>query len=113
MRNLIIVVVLLLVAVLAWQFWPTPKSPPPVADDSTLRTTQQGQVVGFKTASGALAWFGLPFAEPPIGDLRWRAPRPPISWSGRRDALQVGNMCVQFPSLLSGGTAARGSAPVG
>jgi para-nitrobenzyl esterase len=43
---------------------------------------------------------GIPFAAPPIGDLRWEAPQPAASWTGVRQATQFGNACVQppFPS---------------
>ncbi|MAE95474.1 MAG: hypothetical protein CL910_12505, partial [Deltaproteobacteria bacterium] len=47
-------------------------------DPSTLRTTRLGSVVGGVTPSGAHAWRGIPFAEPPVGDLSWRAPRPVV-----------------------------------
>ena len=36
--------------------------------------------------TGATVYRGVPFAAPPIGDLRWRAPRPPIAWEGVRKA---------------------------
>nr|AHJ81324.1 carboxylesterase [Locusta migratoria] len=38
---------------------------------------------------------GIPFAEPPIGDLRFKAPQSPASWTGTRDALQYGSECPQ------------------
>jgi para-nitrobenzyl esterase len=43
----------------------------------------------------------MPFAEfrtraPPVGNLRWKAPQPPLSWSGTRDASSFGNVCPQF-----------------
>jgi hypothetical protein len=37
---------------------------------------------------GVLAFKGIPFADPPVGDLRWHAPQPPQAWSGVRDATQ-------------------------
>jgi len=112
MRKLPVIVVVLIAAGLAYTFWPKHKEPPPVADPTTQRTTPLGPVVGFVDASGAHAWLGLPFAAPPIGDLRWKAPRAPQPWTEVRDALANGNMCVQFPSLLSGGST-KSKAPVG
>jgi para-nitrobenzyl esterase len=70
--------------------------PRPVADAATTRTVAQGAVVGFATEYGAHAWRGLPFAEPPTGELRWRAPRPPKPWTGTREALDFGPACPQF-----------------
>lgn len=42
-----------------------------------------------------LAWHGLPYAQPPVGDLRWRAPEPVQDWTGVRDATQRHSECVQ------------------
>ncbi len=73
--------------------------PPPepiVADPDTRRSTALGDVVGFRSKAGAHVWRGLPFAEPPVGELRWRAPRPAEPWSGTREALEWGSSCVQF-----------------
>jgi para-nitrobenzyl esterase len=39
---------------------------------------------------------GIPFAAPPIGNLRWRPPAPPLAWSGIRDASMFGNACPQM-----------------
>jgi para-nitrobenzyl esterase len=40
------------------------------ADAATLRRTGSGDVVGFVTPAGAHAWLGIPFARPPVGELR-------------------------------------------
>jgi para-nitrobenzyl esterase len=42
-----------------------------------------------------IAFKGLPFAAPPIGDLRWRAPAPVVPWQGVRDASKAGPACPQ------------------
>jgi len=73
-----------------------PQEPPRVGDPATLRSIGQGQLIGFSTAEGAHAWQGIPYAEPPIGDLRWRSPQPPEPWTGTLDALAYGPSCVQF-----------------
>jgi para-nitrobenzyl esterase len=46
---------------------------------------------------GIRVFRGIPFAAPPVGDLRWRAPRPVEPWSGVRDATDFGNICIQPP----------------
>jgi para-nitrobenzyl esterase len=40
----------------------------------------------------------IPYAAPPVGDLRWRPPQAAVSWSGTRDASQFGDTCPQ-PNL--------------
>ena len=41
------------------------------------------------------AFLGIPYAAPPIGDLRWLPPQPPAGWSGVLDATKAGNQCAQ------------------
>lgn len=55
------------------------------ADPATVRRLPEGEVVGGLGRYGAQAWFGIPFAKAPVGDLRWRAPRPAEPWSGVRE----------------------------
>jgi para-nitrobenzyl esterase len=40
---------------------------------------------------------GIPYAAPPVGDLRWKPPQPPASWQGVREAKEFGNACLQTP----------------
>ena len=47
--------------------------------------------------SPLLIFRGIPFAAPPVGDLRWRAPQPVAPWSGIRDATRFGPRCMQQP----------------
>ena len=60
-------------------------------------TVAQGVLVG-READGVRSFKGVPYARPPVGDLRWRAPRPAEPWSGDRDAGQVGAICIQPPA---------------
>lgn len=91
-----------------------PAAPPrPVPDPASRRTTQSGQVVGFVGRYGSHVWLGIPYAKPPVGPLRWRAPQPPEPWSGTRDALTFPNPCPQYASRMGGVTGARPGTPVG
>lgn len=47
--------------------------------------------------SGIVVFRGVPFAKPPVGDLRWREPQPPESWTGVRPAENFGPRCMQRP----------------
>ncbi|WP_298877703.1 carboxylesterase family protein [uncultured Bradyrhizobium sp.] len=56
----------------------------------TVRT-QAGQVRGAaRDGNGVLAFKGIPYAAPPVGPLRWRAPQAPKPWTGVRDAVTFG-----------------------
>lgn len=48
-------------------------------------------------ASGVRAFKGVPFAEAPTGELRWKEPQPVKSWKGVRQALKFGPRCMQAP----------------
>ena len=48
-----------------------------------------------KTYPGILAFEGIPFAAPPVGDLRWRPPAPVEAWDGVREATAPGSICMQ------------------
>ena len=85
------------------------RKPEPVADPTTQRVTASGPVVGTKGAYDNDMWRGIPFAQPPVGDLRWRAPQPPTPWTDTRAALQFSAPCTQFASRLGGVPGAEGS----
>lgn len=68
----------------------------PLAAAAQEVTLETGQVRGV-ASEGVSAWLGLPFAAPPTGSLRWRAPQPAAPWSGVRDATTYGSDCMQAP----------------
>lgn len=59
-------------------------------------TTTQGKALGKLIRNGTQkAVLGLPYAAPPVGDLRWKAPQPALRWVGVRDATKFGARCEQ------------------
>jgi para-nitrobenzyl esterase len=96
---------LLVVAVaIATYLWPALSHKPEVRapDPATLRDTQAGRVIGSSDADNTYAWLGIPFAAPPLGDLRWRAPRPVEHWQDLRETIAFRDPCVQLSGPLDG-----------
>ncbi len=60
-------------------------------------TISHGTVSGvFDDATGVHSFKGIPFAAPPVGDLRWKAPQPVPPWSGTREAVRFGPRAMQL-----------------
>jgi para-nitrobenzyl esterase len=57
--------------------------------------TSGGAVRGVEVAEGVVVWRGIPYAAAPVGELRWRPPRPAAPWDGVRDATAYGNKAIQ------------------
>jgi para-nitrobenzyl esterase len=55
-------------------------------DAGTLRGTYSGSTIAFR---------GIPYARPPVGELRWESPLPAIPWQGVKEATQPGSACTQ------------------
>lgn len=76
------------------------------ADARTVTaTTHDGDLRGVE-GDGVRAFLGVPFARPPVGALRWRAPQPVEPWRGERDATRIGPDCTQAigkRAILGGG----------
>ena len=62
--------------------------------DPLLVVTDTGPVRGI-AGDGIRSFLGIPYAAPPVGALRWRAPQPVEPWTDERDATQPGNPCPQ------------------
>ena len=70
----------------------------PLASAQVVQTAQ-GKVSGMKAPDSTVSVFkGIPFAAPPVGDLRWHAPLPPASWQGTRKATEFAASCMQTKS---------------
>jgi para-nitrobenzyl esterase len=68
----------------------------------TVVRVAQGDLAGIPSQpySPILVFKGIPYAAPPTGDLRWREPQPPASWSGVRDATHYGAVCTQVDGSI-------------
>jgi para-nitrobenzyl esterase len=65
------------------------------AADEQVRT-ESGMVIGTTSADGNIRIFkGIPFAAPPIGDLRWKEPQRVLAWKGVKTATEFGARCMQ------------------
>ena len=60
-------------------------------------TTANGPVEGIRSENGIQVFRGIPFAAPPVGDLRWKPPQPVKNWTGVRRADKFGPHCMQRP----------------
>jgi para-nitrobenzyl esterase len=58
---------------------------------------EQGTLEGIVLPSGIQNYKGIPFAQPPVGELRWKAPQTPKKWSGVRKANTFGSNAMQKP----------------
>jgi para-nitrobenzyl esterase len=67
-----------------------------IQSSPTVVQTQHGAVQGVATSNGLYAFRGIPYAAPPVGNLRWKDPQAPSSWKGVRDASTFGNVCAQI-----------------
>jgi len=70
--------------------------------DDSLRAVETGLLVGYSDRHDSHAYRGIAFAKPPVGDLRWKAPRSPEPWTGTHKALTDGDSCVQFWGVIAG-----------
>jgi para-nitrobenzyl esterase len=66
--------------------------------DRKVVNTQYGSVSGYAPDANTWQWLGIPYAQPPIGDLRWKPPRVPVEWKGVRDAIAWGDQAAQYPA---------------
>jgi para-nitrobenzyl esterase len=70
-------------------------APAKAAGSDPIVTITTGQLRGSFTSTGGAAFKNIPFAQPPVGNLRWHEPQPAKAWSGVRDATAMGPMCHQ------------------
>jgi para-nitrobenzyl esterase len=85
------------------------------AQSPAERRTEFGIVVGSEESAttGTYAWKGVPYAKPPVGELRWKAPVDPKPWTAPRPTQQFGNACVQYGRTYGPGANNRYDATIG
>lgn len=81
----------------------------PAAADPVRVHTVGGLLIGEERADGSQAFLGVPFARPPVSDLRWKPPQPMPSWEGERAARASGPACLQTSRGWNAADAARAS----
>ncbi|MDG1909235.1 MAG: carboxylesterase family protein [Pseudomonadales bacterium] len=114
--STLVVIVAVLVAFLGYKFSQSGDDygeQRQLADPETIRKTAYGDVVGFLDISESHTWMGIPFATPPVGDLRWRAPVEPALWQGTLDALKASDRCKQIGSVSESRPREEHGKPIG
>ena len=68
-------------------------------DATDVLKISSGRISG-EERDGVRSYKGIPFAAPPVGDLRWKPPQPVKPWDGVRDCTKFGTVCPQPKSIL-------------
>src|SRR5215475_7900000 len=83
MKTILATILVVIVGISAW-----------AGSGPTVKITG-GQIRGALLDKGGAVFKGIPYAQPPVGDLRWREPIPVKPWSGVRDATAFSPVCSQ------------------
>lgn len=87
MKNLFLIVSIILISITSC-----------VAGENPVLKIEGGKIQGIPTkVPGVSVFKGIPYAAPPVGDLRWKSPQPVISWTGVKVADTYGPAAVQPP----------------
>jgi len=100
-RLLIILAVLAALAATAYYglIWMITKPAPPLQEGPVVELAQGEIQSGVDRDNPEILQInGIPFAAPPVGDMRWRAPHPALGWTGVRDGTVFGAECFQARS---------------
>lgn len=79
----------------------SPTVPPatPAAPDLTVAVTTEGKVAG-TPGTDVISFLGIPYAQPPVGALRWAPPQPPAAHTDTLQAAAYGSACLQAPGAV-------------
>ncbi len=104
MKKTIFLILVVLLAALIVYFWPGSSSEKiaKLPNPSAERDTRSGSVIGSEDANNTFVWLGIPFAAPPIADLRWRSPQRATPWTKTLNATAFRDPCVQLSGPLDG-----------
>ncbi len=72
-----------------------------VEANSRLLDTEKGQISGVRVTNDVDAFLGIPYAAPPVGPLRWKAPRPAVAWDGVLKANKFPTACPQIGNFFA------------
>lgn len=75
------------------------KRPPEEEDTMAEVKIKSGWISGVE-GDGYYGFMGIPYAAPPVGELRWKHPQPAESWEGVRRCVEPGRPCCQAPSTV-------------
>ena len=73
-------------------------------NQESLREVEEGSIIGMEGENNTFVWKGIPFAQPPVGDLRWKAPLDAPAWEGTYEAIEFKSACFQGSSRIQGDT---------
>lgn len=108
MRHIYAFMMVLASGILFAAFSPPPSSVMSTASltaalpDGPTVKTQAGDLVGVEE-NHIFSFKGIPYAAPPVGDLRWKAPQSPSAWTAPRDASRFRNVCIQVATGMPEG----------
>ena len=104
MKKTVLLILVVLLAVLIVYFWPASSSEKiaKIPNPSAERDTRSGSVIGSEDAHNTFVWLGIPFAAPPVADLRWRSPQPVTPWTQTLRTTAFRDACVQLSGPLDG-----------
>ena len=104
MKKTILLISVVLLSVLIGYFWPASSSKKiaKIPSPSTERDTRSGPVIGSEDANNTFVWLGIPFAAPPLAELRWRSPQPVTPWTQTLRTTAFRDACVQLSGPLDG-----------
>ena len=83
--------------------WPVKQAYSEINPELMVNTTK-GKIQGFESTTPhgrkVSAWYGIPYAQPPVGNLRFRHPRPIDSWDSVKQTMKLPNSCVQIKDTM-------------
>lgn len=81
--------------------------------NSRLLAVEEGQISGIRVSNDVDAFLGIPYAAPPVGSLRWKAPKPAAPWTGVLKANKFPTACPQVGNFFANVPATEFGKPVG